>query len=629
MQQHRGEYEYIVIGSGAGGGTVAARLAENGARVLILEAGSDPLGECKPDVGASDDDRLVHDYKVPAFNAFASESDAIKWDFFVRHYESEERQEKDLKYKERWNERSDSDGVLYPRAGCLGGCTAHNAMITVYPHNDDWEHIRKLTCDPSWSAKSMRRYFQRLEDCRHRPLMRFLSKFGYNPSRHGWKGWLRTEMAMPMSALDDKGLVEVLRDVAQEALSEKRGLLQRLGWEIISRGDPNDWRLVKDDAVGVRYQPLATKDHVRVGSRERVMDVMRRYPDKLSVKLNCLVTRVLFDADNRAVGVEYQEGPRLYRAHAKSSETDGEIKEVYASREVILSGGAFNTPQILMLSGVGPADELEKFNIPVRVDLPGVGSNLQDRYEVGVVNRMNFDCWKVLECATFDDQDPQFNDWKHRREGVYTTNGAVLSVIRRSTPDKDLPDLFCFALLGDFHGYFPGFSEELKKKKNYLTWAILKAHTNNTAGTVRLRSNNPRDTPLIDFKYFDEGNDAQEEDVRSVVEGIKFVRELAEPLIADGWIVEEEVPGEKFPSDPDLTEFVKDNAWGHHASCSCPIGDRDKGGVVNGDFEVHGTRGLRVVDASVFPKIPGFFIVSSVYTIGEKAADVILASADR
>ncbi|HEY6999694.1 MAG TPA: GMC family oxidoreductase, partial [Candidatus Binatia bacterium] len=83
--------------------------------------------------------------------------------------------------------------------------------------------------------------------------------------------------------------------------------------------------------------------------------------------------------------------------------------------------------------------------------------------------------------------------------------------------------------------------------------------------------------------------------------------------------------GDEVQSDEDLKEFVRNNAWGHHASCSCPIGKRENGGVLSSDFRVHGTRGLRVVDASVFPRIPGYFIVSAVYMIGEKAADVILA----
>ena len=105
------------------------------------------------------------------------------------------------------------------------------------------------------------------------------------------------------------------------------------------------------------------------------------------------------------------------------------------------------------------------------------------------------------------------------------------------------------------------------------------------------------------------------------------MRKLTEPLRQSGLIAKEELPGENVQTDGQIAEFVEDNAWGHHASCSCPIGKRDQGGVVNGDFEVYGARGLRIVDASVFPKIPGFFIVTAVYMIGEKAADVIAVAA--
>ncbi|HYR27697.1 MAG TPA: GMC family oxidoreductase, partial [Thermoanaerobaculia bacterium] len=161
----------------------------------------------------------------------------------------------------------------------------------------------------------------------------------------------------------------------------------------------------------------------------------------------------------------------------------------------------------------------------------------------------------------------------------------------------------------------------------YLTWAILKAQTQNCAGSVRLLSNDPRDTPYIDFCYFTEGNDTEGTDLQSVVEGIKFVRQLTDKMRKDGFIAEEELPGPDYQTDAQIADFVQNQAWGHHASCSNPIGPRGKGGVVDSNFKVYGVEGLRIVDASVFPKIPGFFIVSSVYMIGEKAADVIHAAA--
>ena len=141
---------------------------------------------------------------------------------------------------------------------------------------------------------------------------------------------------------------------------------------------------------------------------------------------------------NRATGVEYLSGERLYRAHAKPNDAAGAVRQARASREVVLAGGAFNTPQLLMLSGIGPRAELEAQRIPVRVDLPGVGRNLQDRYEVAVVNRMSFDAWEPLRDAKFNRDDPQFKEWTNDRRGVFTTNGVVLSVIARSTNESVL-----------------------------------------------------------------------------------------------------------------------------------------------------------------------------------------------
>lgn len=619
-----GTFDYVVVGSGPGGGTLAARLAENGFRVLLLEAGGDPrmAKGCNP--GNPGKNTCPDDYDVPAFHAQASENSAMKWDFFVRHYENEELQKKDEKYVPA------KDGVLYPRSSGLGGCTGHNAMITVYPHNEDWQYIENITQDRSWSPKTMRKYFERLENCRHRPLWRFWSKFGINPTRHGFKGWLHTEVSIPEVVLEDKSLKTVIIDsAAAEIRHATSPLWERIKWFILGKADPNDWRLVRENAVGVRYMPLATKGGARMGARERVLDVVQKHPERLVVEMDALATRVLFDDHNRATGVEYIKGARLYRAHVDPDSTPGKTYQVTARREVILCGGSYNTPQLLMLSGIGPRAELEKHGIPVRVDLPGVGSNLQDRYEISVVNRMKFDEWTCLKDAKFGPGDPQYTSWSKEKKGVYTTNGVVSSVFLKSFPSRPLPDLFCFAIVGPFRGYYPGYSTAFADQRNYLTWSVLKAHTLNNAGEVRLRSANPLDPPLINFRYFTEGSDAGGEDLDSVVAGVRFVRKLTNKLRETGLIAAEESPGVQVQTDAQIADFIKANAWGHHAAGTCPIGHRSQGGVVNGSFEVYGTRGLRVVDASVFPKIPGFFIAASVYMIGEKAADVITAASLR
>jgi choline dehydrogenase len=115
-----------------------------------------------------------------------------------------------------------------------------------------------------------------------------------------------------------------------------------------------------------------------------------------------------------------------------------------------------------------------------------------------------------------------------------------------------------------------------------------------------------------------------DDDLQAMVEGVKYVRRLAASM-RDSGACEEQIPGASCDSDEAIAEWIRTNAWGHHASCTAAIGDPGAGGVVSGDFRVHGVRNLRIVDASVFPRIPGFFIASSIYTIGEKAADVILS----
>jgi len=514
------DYDYVIVGSGAGGGPLAGNLAKAGQKVLLLEAGSDYED---------------YNYEVPVFHALASEDENLRWDYFVRHYASDEQQRLDTKFT------AERNGVLYPRSGTLGGCTAHNALITVYPHNSDWEQVAQLTGDSSWKSQHMRKYFERLERCQYieRPrylsgnaflselvrLFPFLASFFGNASRHGFDGWLSTNVADPTLVISDGELLKVIFSAVEEALVEDLGRPLTSLESLNGLFDPNDWRAQSNGLQGIWFTPLATNAGKRNGTREYVRAVQASFPNNLTVKTNALATRVLFDDENKATGVEYLDGAHLYRADPQVGQaiSPAQAVQVLVKKEVILSAGTYSTPQLLKLSGVGPHQELEHFGIQVRVDLPGVGENLQDRYEVGVVSEMDAD-FPLLKDLTFapplpgQAPDAAFVEWQSGK-GLYTTNGVVIGIIKKSQQDRPNPDLYIFGLPSSFQGYFPGYSKDLERNKNYFTWAILKAHTRNTAGRVTRASSDPRDMPAINFHYFSEGNDTAEEDLEFLQEG--------------------------------------------------------------------------------------------------------------
>ena len=595
-----GSFDYVVVGSGAGGGPLACNLALAGFRVLLLEAGGD-------------EDSLVYD--VPAFHALASEDERYTWNFYVRHYADPTQQARDCKYL------PEHDGVLYPRCSTIGGCTAHNAMILVYPHNSDWDHIAALTGDPTWRSDSMRGFFERIERCGYR--VRVAAQ------RRGFCGWLPTHVADPLLAARDPNVQTLVWESVAALLGPFQGRLDRFLGRVRQGIDPNDWSFVTDSATGICMTPMTTDGVRRAGSRELIRRVAAACPDQLVVRQHALATRVLFDEHARATGVEYLRGERLYGAAARpAAPGSGQRATAVARREVILCAGAFNSPQLLMLSGIGPRAELERIGIPVRVDLPGVGRNLQDRYEISVVSRASRD-FALMRGMSLEPPgrgeagDEPFREWRNGF-GPYTTNGVVTSMIKHSRSAGTEPDLFMFALLGSFKGYFPNYSKEIARRKDVFTWAILKAHTHNHSGCVTLRSADPRDTPHIEFNYF--AGAGGEEDLDALVEAIETVRDVNRRC--GDMIAEELEPGAACATRDEVRQYVRDQAWGHHACGTCCMGPaEDAQAVVDSAFRVRGTQGLRVVDASVFPEIPGFFIACAVYMIAEKASDVIVADA--
>lgn len=626
------DFDYIVVGSGAGGAPLAANLAKAGFSVLLLEAGGDPR---------SQDMTGLYMYDVPIFHGDSTEYPPCEWDYFVRHYSDDGDQAKDSKCVKV----DGKDRIWYPRAGTLGGCTAHNAMITVLPQESDWNYIARITGDDSWSADKMREYFTRIEECSYVPppgspkaVIRGLLSSIVDLARgdldwrdgghgHGFNGWLTTSTADPDLALKDPELIKMLFACFKEVLRDNIGDIIT---GIESRFDPNDLRTATRSPEGLAVTPMATKNGRRVGPRDYLLHTMYQFPDRLKVRMNSLATRIIFEG-TRAVGVEFIDKAHLYAADPRRIEDPSSLprSEVRAKREVIISGGAFNSPQLLMLSGIGPRAWLERFGIPVIADVPGVGENLQDRYEVSVVSEFARDL-ELLQGGTFrppesgENADALLSQWQKDGSGVYSSNGSLLGIIKKSTSDMADPDLYIFGIPGYFKGYHPGYSRDSARYRNKFSWAILKARTSNT-GSVRLTSANPWERPDINFSYFGDGKRANDPDLEAMVSGIRFVRSVNERLDRSGLIKQEEIPGPDIQSDDQLREFIRNEAWGHHASCTNKIGAAaDPMAVLDSRFRVRKTQGLRVVDASVFPKIPGYFIVTAIYMISEKASDVLL-----
>ncbi|KAL1619975.1 hypothetical protein SLS56_009894 [Neofusicoccum ribis] len=620
-------YEYVVVGSGAGGGPLAARLALAGHKTLLIEAG--------------DDQGNNQNYTIPAYSAKSSEDESMDWNFFVRHYADEERQARDFKTTYETPDGSEYTGLsppegstmkgtLYPRTGTLGGCTAHNALIAVYPHRSDFEYIATLTGDSSWGPDNMRKYFTRLEK------NQYLLAGGEG---HGYDGWLETETAPLSIVLEDTQLLSLLTGGAF-ALGNATDSVINLATLIA--GDANADTETRDTTDAYYQIPLSTNDAHRTGSREFVVavrdaknaDGTKAYP--LDVRLNAYVTKVTFDetvTPPRATGVEFLDGQYLYKASPRSKSAGaGTPGTATASREVIVAGGVYNSPQLLKLSGVGPADELKKFDIPVISDLPGVGTNLQDHYEISVQGRTpeNFTAFDGCTFGFNGQEDPCVDRWETPvlgDRGIYSSSGLAATMFYKSTASADGGyDIFAFGGPVNFRGYFPNYSYNATVDHDWFTWAILKAHPRNTAGEVTLRSADPLDMPDIVFNYFDTGVGDSSADLQALYEAVELTRDAFARQAVN---MTEVLPGPDVQSQEAIEQYAQDVAWGHHASSTCPIGaDDDKMAVLDAKFQVRGVQGLRVVDASVYPRIPGTFTAVSTYMVAEKAADVILAAAN-
>ncbi|CAN5810553.1 hypothetical protein BH11VER1_BH11VER1_03780 [soil metagenome] len=719
-------FDYIIVGSGAGGGPLACRLAMAGKKVLLVESGKDPKQELI-DEAKQDPDSTFHEnpeqaaevLEAPLYHGPSTEQDEMSWQFSVRHYENTQRQKNDHKY-EASRDPDGTGGVFYPRSSGIGGCTGHHAMIVIRPNDRDWEHIADVTNDDSWRAKHMQSYFAKFEQCLYIDEYRgfFAMIFGVfykiwiaiinfiNPKLmldeggHGRDGWQPTSFISPdlinrIIATDTefttvliKSAFKVIESSSTLTAVAKRWLIM-LGF--VRSFDPNDpsTRAANSDG-GVFLIPTgigsgdAARDEQgislkgrRAGLREHLLKTQKAFPEHLIIAKGVHVTEVLFDhaLPPRAIGVAGVRGEHLYAAspkhktskgsavsffvrHHKQKDKQGNEVASSATGEVILSGGSFNTPQLLMLSGIGDKKELANYGIPSRVDLPGVGKNLQDRYEVGVISELR-EPLKALDTLSFIPGDPHDQiraEWVAKKEGLLATNGGTIAILQRSSAaDGPEPDLFTFGVPAAFRGYYWNWSRQLFRpykdapndQHNLWSWVILKAYTRNNGGTVKLRSASPFETPAICFHSFEEGATKDwEKDVEAMVEAVEAMRLInavsGSPFVREvqprGYLAEKNAvrTANGLPAWS-LRDWIKNEAWGHHACGTCRMGSdawqsdpknlTDKFAVLDSQFRVHGVQGLRVVDASVFPKIPGYFILAPIFMVSEKAADTIINDA--
>jgi len=601
IQEGHAAYDFIVVGSGAGGAPAAARLAENGFSVLVLEQGLD-----KPS-------RYVD---VPLLLASATEDPDTSTCYRIRHFSDPGLAARDWKWKHEGGR-----GLIYPRGtGRIGGSTQINVQVWVRADDDDWNRYADATGDDFWRARNIRRLLQLVERCEYRPILKLLDwlgrRFGIaslrNRRGHGFNGYIETTRGRIGLLLKDLQLMQIA--LVTFCYAFRLGGIGDTIKRLAAVYDPNDDRV--QGTEGPVYTPVTiTRRGRRAGGvRDRLLDVRAKHPANLEIRTGATVRNIVLDERGIAVGVRY-------------ADADGGVHVVSVGREVFVAAGAFETPAILMRSGIGPKDALERVGIKPVVHLPGVGQKLHDRYEIGVISQMKRD-FALLRGVRFeaDPGDPEFGKWVATGRGVYGSNGVVFGFQKKTDRVLPTPDLYLFCLPATIQGYYTGYSRKTVEAPNRLTWMVLYENKGDKNGTVLLSKDGINGQPEINFRYHSEDDPEHPDDSRPVVAGVKAAREATERF---AHLVDHEYwPGMAVQSDEALREAIESNSWGHHANGTARMGRRGEMlAVVDGDLKVIGTSNVRISDASVFPHTPGSFIASAVVQIGEAAAIKAIAEA--
>lgn len=580
-------YDYIVIGSGPGGSTIAGRLALNNFKVLLIESGPDYA-----------DGQTT----IPSFWPLNYLNPLITAKFQMYLYRKE-----------------DNLTIEYPRGLTLGGSSQVNALIGIKANPSEWDDISEITDDSNWNYDSIKNKYEKLvENCE------------YCVDNNNKNGWLNISLAPHLSPSPLLNQINPVLNSLLEAVNSKVPFNDNVNQNI----SYDSWF----------FNPNTVSQQLgqRSNSYVYIKNIQKLKPSNLHIWTNSFVTKLIIDSKTKnALGVEYVKGSNLYKVIPLSSQTlnsnDLEKFRIYAKREVIVSGGQWMSPQLLQLSGIGDKNILNKYNIDVIEDLPGVGQNQQDRYELPYVIKFKSNASLLglnNPSCTFNltSDDPCLIDYNnHPNASTYTSNLILLNLLYSTQPKVDnFPDTSMVFVPLRVDGirqdwvqralqYTPG---------EYLTVNINVARNLTRTGQVNIQSTNAFDQPLIEMKYF---NDQHKQlYINRIIENIRFIRNtLFNNTLFSQYIDYEDLPGTNITTDQQLTEYIEKYIFGHHACCTNKMGNlkTDPSAVVNSKGQVKNIKNLRICDISIFPIEPGYYPIVSILTACEKIADDIIKQA--